>query len=400
MDVKLINDASTASLLEVAHAAYRSGGELEAARLFHEVADRERAQGHSAAALNARLWMGNSLMWGGRHADALPVLLEVATCDCPEANPEWVYAAKTDCLALALFYAPASVCRQQFEAADAYLARLGKSPWRHRLELLKSSMLFKQGRFPEALTAGMQAYRLLKETRDGPRYIRSAYLKYIIMPLFFLRQKEALAGWALESEKIDPESLTERTQLRCIRLRLMRLQRLTGIEPPGLPEEARAAADLARQLCFTLDEIFEVGHALMLAGDWCTLQRLPLDQKSAMPFTQAAFAVDRQINLLRRKLRLEPWDPDLNWPPEMPKAITDSVEINVSEVQELQSSQAWLDNVARLEDRRLETSYYCEATNVRRRQWHGLLQAIRQGGKIRACSVISPSPSHADHENT
>jgi len=351
-------------LTGAARSAYCSGREVDAATCYAESAERSREHRNVAAEMEAKRWQGNSLMWSARHEKALQVLLEVATCDHPEADPASVFGAKTDCIMLALFHAQASACRALIDQAAQYLAVIGKTHWRHRLDLLTCMLLMKQGRFPEAAAAIAPAYRLAREATDGPKYTDFAYLKWTTRPAFFMRQEEVLAHWENIGAKTSFVMLSDRLRLSCLRLLRERLRRAAGIESPALLEEAQQAAKSAGESRHLWDETFDIARALLLAGDMDTIARLPISQINLYPFERAAFEADLQINLLRRGLSLPHWDSELNWPEAVSLDKQDAPG-SLFPLEQLKTALRKLRAEASREDERMETKS-CTIATARR----------------------------------
>jgi tetratricopeptide (TPR) repeat protein len=385
MNPKTLNAIQSTVLQTTAHNAYAWGREADAARLYREAAEREQETGRIAAKLNARRWEGNSLMWAGQHDEALRVLIEVAACNHPEADPNPVYGAKTDCIMLSLFHARASSIKMLLSEARAYLDRIGRPEWRHRLDLLTSILLFGQGRLQEALQSALLANRLRQAAIDGPHYADLSHLKWITRPLFFLREEGQLSQWAQLADRQPITMLSDRLRVHCIRILIARLRRAAGLDPHNLFDDAPAAAATVTEARQSWDEVFEVGRALMLVGDWNTLERLPMEKTDICPFNLAVFVVDREINLLRRKLGLVPWDPDLNWPCELPDTIPQASTVPASDTSNLQDALVHLAAAARLEDQRLETSACSQTAAKRTHHARALLRAAGiqiQGGSF------------------
>jgi len=366
---------ATEVILKAARSAYCWGKQTDAARLYREAAGRHQENKRIGEEMDARRWLGNSLMWSGEHNEALKLLMEVASCGRADVEPDSVYGAKTDCIMLLLHHAPAATCRALIDETHTWLERIGKPQWRHRLDLLGSILLFRQGKHPAAVAAAMQAHRLVHAAVDGPRYVETAYFKWITRSLFYGRQEISLLEYAQRAEAQFVVMHSDRMRLSCIRLLNARLRRTGERDAIGVAEEARAAADVVCQLDRTCDEVFEIGCALMLAGDWNTLDNLPVEQITVFPFERAKFAADREINLLRRNLKLPMWDAELNWPPELPATLPSAASINSSDLDKLESALSNLATAAQLEDQRLETTICSEAAQLRTRHAQALLRA-------------------------
>lgn len=139
-------------------------------------------------------------------------------------------------------------------------------------------------------------------------------------------------------------------------------------------EEALQAARIARYTHHLWDETFDIARALILAGEMDIFARLPITQITLLPFDRAAVELDLQINIVRHRLNLPAWDADLNWPPELPHSAGSAAKISPKERNALIELLAQLEKVARSEDERMETNYYSNATELRRKQTEVLLK--------------------------
>lgn len=361
-------------LADAGRNAYCEGRGTDAAKYYADAAEHSRESRNVAAEVEAKRWEGNSLMWSGRHEEALLALLEVATCEHPRANPVSVFGAKTDCIMLSLFHAKASACREMINDAARYLAGMGKMDWRHRLDLLTCALLMKQGRFAEAAEAIAPAYRRAQASSSGPQYSDHGYFKWNARPAFFLQQENALAHWERMANECPVWMISDQLQRSCIRLFRYRLLRAIGKATPGMLEEALQAARIARYTHHLWDETFDIARALILAGEMDIFARLPITQITLLPFDRAAVELDLQINIVRHRLNLPAWDADLNWPPELPHSAGSAAKISPKERNALIELLAQLEKVARSEDERMETNYYSNATELRRKQTEVLLK--------------------------
>ena len=350
---------------EEAYKAYRTGQEPKAAELFCEAAELASQSGDAALEQNALRMQGNSLMWSGRHEEAFRVLTRAASHDKPDADPGAVYGAKTDRILLSLSHAPAALCREMLRDARAYLDRIGKPEWSHRVEMLEGILYYRQGDYAQAAEFTLRAIRLADRCIGGPAYMRSSHIKWITRPLFYSHQKDALNEWALQNSREPETSMGEQLKKNCVRLLALRLERADGVDVGNsLLGEAQHVAVIASDMRGVWDEVFEIGRALMLAGEWEALDRLPIARMQALPFESALFAADREINLLRSNLKLPPWDGDLNWPRATPleeKAIS-GIE---REVQKIKNALTKLRVEAARENQRMETKICTIATESR-----------------------------------
>ena len=369
--------------LSAAYEAYCNGQEPKAVELNREAAEMAAQIGDTNLEQEARRWQGNSLMWCGRHTEAFRVLTQAASYDQPDANPIWVYGAKTDRILLSLSISTASFCRELLRDARAYLDRVGKPDWKHRVEMLEGILYYRQGDYALAAEFATRAIRLSERSFDGPSYSRAAHIKWVTRPLFYVRQTPALNEWVRQGLARNGAAQTDRTRQLCLRLLVARLERAGGAEVGNsLREEARAAAALVSETRGICDEVFEIGRALMLAGDWEALARLPIERMQTLPFESALFAADREINGLRRKLELPPWDGDLDWPAATPlkeKIISGSK----PEMQSIKKVLVKLREEADRENRRMETNICTVATDRRVQHLATLLPGItfsRSGG--------------------
>jgi tetratricopeptide (TPR) repeat protein len=351
--------------LAEAYDAYCNGQEAKAAELNLEAAKLAAQIGAADLEQHARRWQGNSLMWSGRHEEAFRVLTQAASYDQPDADPMSVYGAKTDRLLLSLSHAPAALCREMIRDARAYLERMSKIQWSHRVEMLEGVLYFRQGDYPRAAEFTVRAIRLADCGTDGPAYARASHLKWVIRPLFYSRQKDALKEWSLQNCHATTTMLSEQIRQGCGRLFALRAEYAHGIDVgSALGDEARNIAAIASEMRGIWDEVFEIGRALMLAGDWEALERLPIERMQALPFESALFAADREINWLHRKLELPPWDGDLDWPQAIPVKGKDISGIE-PEVQKIRNAFANLHQEAARENQRMETNI-CTGASARR----------------------------------
>ena len=351
--------------LAEAYDAYCNGQEAKAAELNREVAELAAQNGDTAIEQHARRWQGNSLMWCGRHEEAFRVLTQAASYDKPDADPESVYGAKTDRILLSLSHASAALCRELLLDARAYLDRIGKPQWSHRVEMLEGILFFRQGDYAQAAEFAIRAIRLVEHRIDGAAYSDAAHVKWITRPLFFSGQINALNKWAIQCSHKPQSALPERLRKGCVRLLALRTERAGGADVGNsLRDEARAAAATSSEMRGVWDEVFEVGRALMLAGDWEALERVPIERMQALPFESALFVADREINLLRRKLTLPPWDGDLDWPRATPLEEKDIPDIEL-EVGKIKNAFAKLHEEAARENQRMETKT-CTIATARR----------------------------------
>ena len=375
--MKLVRlEAARANMrLEEAHNAYSNGQEPRAVELFREAAELAGQNGNAAAEQHARRWQGNSLMWSGRYEEAFQVLTMAASYDQPDADPASVYGAKTDRILLSLSIASAAVCRDLLHDARAYLDRIGNPEWSHRVEMLEGILLFRQGEYLRSAEFTIRAIRLVGRWIGGPAYSRASHVKWVTRPLFYGHQKVKLAEWVAQSS--TPEAaLTERCRQGCVRLLALRMETAAGTDVKNtLRDEARTVAALASEMRGIWDEVFEISRALMLAGDWEAMERLPIERMNAVPFESALFAADREINWLRRKLELPPWDGDLDWPQAAPVAAKDLSAIEPG-VQKIRGAFAKLREEASREDQRMETTIYTAATARRLKHVATLLPGI------------------------
>ena len=371
-----IGSSGFETLMEAARFAYDSGCEGNAARIYRAAAERNKSAGNITGELEARRWAGNALMWSGQHTAALRALLPVATSTHPQADPASVYGAKTDCIMLALSHATATACASMLDETRAYLAGLGKLHWEHRLELLRSMLLYRQGRLPDAVNTGLRAYRLRCACGDGPAYSDVAHIKWIVRPLFLLKAESALDEWLRLAEEKRTGMVSDQVFVHCIRLLALRLRCASGAEPVGLREEARAAAQLILRQHALAYEFFEIGRAMMLAGQWHDLDTRVKDPVVECPFQRALFSVDRQINRLRVSLRLPAWDPDLDRPEPLPSASRSRVQWPAAESRRLTEQLTTLERAAEDEDRRLETTFYTAMAQRRRQHARALERFI------------------------
>ena len=231
--------------LAEAYDAYCNGQEAKAAELNREAAELAAQIGAAALEQHARRWQGNSLMWSGRHEEAFRVLTQAASYDQPDADPVSVYGAKTDRLLLSLSHASAAFCRDLLHDARAYLDRIGKPEWSHRVEMLEGILFFRQGKYIRSAEFTVRAFRLADRWTGGPAYSRASHIKWIARPMFYGRQQEALVEWAAQSS--TPEAaLTERFRQGCVRLLALRMESVKGTDVGRtLRDEARSVAALA-----------------------------------------------------------------------------------------------------------------------------------------------------------
>jgi len=348
---------------EEAYKAYCNGQEPKAAELFREAAELAGQSGDAAIEQNALRMQGNSLMWSGRHEEAFRVLTRAASYDKPDAEPGAVYGAKTDCILLSLSHAPAALCRELLRDARAYLDRIGKTEWSHRVEMLEGILHYRQGDFVRAGELTLHAIRLTDHHVHGPVYSRPAHVKWVARPLFYSRQKNALNEWAIQhSTHLKPMN-SDLLRQNCVLLLALRLERADGVDVGiSLRDEAQHVAVIASDMRGVWDEVFEIGRALMLAGEWKTLDRLPIGRMQALPFESALFAADREINLMRRKLELPPWDGDLDWPRAIPLTEKGNSDID-HEVQKIRVAFTKLRVEAARENQRMETNI-CSVTTA------------------------------------
>jgi tetratricopeptide (TPR) repeat protein len=350
---------------EEAYKAYRSGQEPKATELFREAAELAGESGDVALEQNALRMQGNSLMWSGRHEEAFRVLTRAASYDKSDAEPGAVYGAKTDRILLSLSHAPAALCREMLRDARAYLERIGKPEWSHRVEMLEGVLYYRQGDFIQSAEFTIRAIRLADRCIGGPAYMRSSHIKWITRPLFYSHQKDALNEWALQNSREPEISIGERLKQNCVRLLALRLERADGVDVGNsLRDEAQHVAVIASDMRGVWDEVFEIGRALMLAGEWEALDRLPIGRMQALPFESALFAADREINLLRRKLELPQWDGDLDWPQATPLAARKNSGIE-TELQKIRIAFARLRAEAARENQRMEAKTCTIATESR-----------------------------------
>jgi hypothetical protein len=245
--------------------------------------------------------------------------------------------------------------------------------------MLEGVLLFRQGDYDQSAEFAIRAVRLLHNCDGGPSYTKTSHVKWITRPLFYARQKTALNEWIIQIPHNATTMISERLRQGCARLLALRMERTDGADAgTALHEEARNIAALSSQMRGYWDEVYEIGRALMLAGDWEELDHLPVERMQALPFESALFAADREINLLRRKLELPPWDGDLDWPPAAPLAEKDIPDIGL-EVGKIKSAFARLHEEAMRENQRMETNICSVATNRRVEQIATLLPWIDFG---------------------
>ena len=335
------------------------------AELNREAAELAAQNGDAAIEQHARRWQGNSLMWSGRHEEAFRVLSQAASYDKSDADPASVYGAKTDRILLSLSHAPAAFCRELLLDARAYLDRIGKTQWSHRVEMLEGVLFFRQGDYAPAAEFAIRAIRLADRCIGGPAYTRSSHVKWITRPLFYSSQKNALNEWSVQDSDNTTTMISERLKQGCVRLFALRAERADGADVGNaLRDEARSIAAIASEMRGYWDEVFEIGRALMIAGDWEALDRLPIERMQALPFESTLFAADREINWLRRKLELPPWDGDLDWPQAIP-LMGNSISSIEPELQQISNAFAKLREEAARENKRMETKI-CTIATARR----------------------------------
>jgi len=352
-----------------AYEAYCRGHEPGAVKLYGQAVEMAERLGDRALEQLARRWHGNSLMWSGQHEAAFRVLSLAAAYDEPDAEPASAYGAKTDRLLLSLSHASAAFCRELLRDARGYLDRVAKPQWAHRLDMLEGILCFRQGNPARALVWGQRALRSADQAvGDGPAYTRPTYLKWIIRPGFFARQPELLAFWVAEMATQPVLMVSDRIRQHCAQLLLLRTRRADGAEvAAALREEALNCAAVASGINGVWDEIHELGRALMLAGEWAALDRLPLEKMRALPFENALFAADREVNRLRQQLGLPPWDGDLDWPRATPPKPGLPAGLSL-EPEKIRTVLHELDKAAAREDERMETQACSQA--ARRRVEH------------------------------
>ena len=365
--------------LSEAYDAYCNGQEPKAAELNREAAEMAAAIGEKDLEQHARRWQGNSLMWSGRYEEAFRVLTMAASYDHPDADPGAVYGAKTDRILLSLSIAPAAFCRELLLDGRAYLARVAKPHWSHRLEMLEGILHYRQGDYTRAAEFAGRAIRLVEPCMDGPCYAKSAHVKWVTRPLFHTRQVDAILQWNEQTGRDAGHMISDRLRQGCVRMLALRLERANGEDvEDALRAEARNITVIALNMRGIWDEVFEVGRALMLTGDWDTLDRLPVGKLCPLPFEHALYAADCAINCLRRKCNLPAWDGDLDWPHATPLTANGAA-IEETDLLSLRNALAKLSEEAAREDQRMETKICALATQRRVEHVATLLPGIDWG---------------------
>ena len=378
MNLPNSNQQTTAAIAGAARAAYCDDRRSDAALLYEEAAEQALHAGRVSEAMEHLRWRGNSLIWDSRHDEALQILLRIANDKHPQTDPSSVFGAKTDCIMVSLFHAPACSTRALIEDAYRYLAQVGKEHWCHRLQLQTGIQFARQGRFEEAYEICSRSYRSMRAVNDGPHFTDLSHLKWIVRAAFRLERDDEIAGWLEATSHLPFTMVSDRIRVICIRLAHARLLRRQGRPFPGLLQDVRQGLSIVAESGYVWEEYYEIARALLVAGELDAVLRLCPREPVILRFEDAALAVELQINCLRRDLGLPAWDPELNWPNDLPTHRAGPYIVPPVREKSLTDAMTRLIQIAHAEDARLETGYYSRETTLRCTQANELLSLAKR----------------------
>jgi len=340
-------------LFQLGDAAYRSARVREAAALFAQAADVAEAGGDVRRRVKARFWQAECLDFFDRD-QATPLLLELAACRDPAADPAHVYKANESLINAAISAKPAATTRRLLAGARAYLDGIGHRPWAANLDYLEATLEIARGDGPAALRLSAAGWAAWQD--DFPWYTAGGYLGTACEAAFLAGDRAALGQWCARFEARGAEGRTfDQVRLDCARLWRARCQ---PVGPGALIDPARAFWR-DRVAGFPAAEINAL-RALAIGGDWASLDdifgRDPMDGTFAVLLLRG----DERLCRARAALGLPACDDELAAAPDPPDAPAPGADRPAARrwlteaAAFYQRAEGW----AAARDQRLETTWY------------------------------------------
>lgn len=375
------NNALLNQLHRAGTEAYKSGLYRQAATLFLRGAELARENGEQSRRLEFLFWAGTSLFLAGSPAEAVPLLLEVVQQGQADGDIADVYNAFTSLIDLALRTRPRAEILTLLQDARAYLERVGRENWRHKLLYLEAKLEIRRGEGRRALELAKNSLALWQG--GYPSYVKSVHLFVPGDAAFQLRNHEELAAWVDSLQNNEPAG--EGCRLFALRALLL-LARATGENV-----QAPAVAELARSLARRLDSVelpaadawIEVGRTLLVFGGWLETERTfarvtPGDDEDR--FDLAMARADLNLGQAREKLGLPRRDEEWHSEPEYPAGPFPGGAAALPHLVDARSGYEAAWPFAVLEDSRLETRFFHHQLESRLAKVQALEAALRREG--------------------
>lgn len=366
--------------------AFKGGLYLKAAKLYRQAREAAEKANEERWRVYCLFFEGVSLYLANRIDDAMPLLMEAASCRDPAVDLADVYNAATTLVDISLYRKSATYCRKLIQQSREYLVTARKENWRHKLDLLEGELEYYRGNFQDAYQCFLDGWNYEQKSSGYPGFTRGAYLRCLCKMAFIMRDKTALHRWVKAIEEATKEAgHRDKLFAKCARLYLFRAERERGSDFVFASEWALdTLASLDMFEMEALETPMECLRVLILARRWEEVDHRLSRYSFVNNFFGLIFLGDERLARARDALGLEMQDDEYDTEFLLPSRPGENADLERG-TRFLHESRAHYERAqgyTKTRDERLETHWCTETLTERLRRLADLESFVDLGKNL------------------